>query len=237
VTAVGIIVALPQEGRSLTRKRLKEGECIPLDHNRLLAVSDTGSEAASLAASMLVASGAQALVSWGCAGGLAPDLRPGNLVIPTQIEQSDGELLTVDEAWAQRLGSRIAQEVRIFRGKLLETPAIVSCAGEKQRLFKQSDALILDMESASIARAATALNLPFLAIRTVVDPASVTLPTSIANSFDGRGRLQLPALLARCLVNPSHLIDLIQLGRHFDLAMKTLVKVDELAGSDLLCVN
>ena len=237
MTAVGIIVALPQEGRSLTRKRLREGLCIPLDHDRLLVVSDTGSEAASRAASLLVSAGAQALISWGCAGGLAPELKPGNLVIPTQIVQASGEILPVDPAWAQRLSERIAQDVRAFQGKLLETSVIVSAAAEKQRLFELTQALVIDMESAGIARSAAEHNVPFLAVRSVVDPASTTLPSSIADSFDNRGRLHLPALLARCLVSPSHLIDLIQLGRHFDLAMQTLVKVDRLTGSDLLCTN
>lgn len=234
MSAVGLIVALSQESRSLTRHRIKPGQCFKLDHNRLLVVSDTGPEAARRAAVTLLKAGAKSLVSWGCAGGLHPDLQPGDLVIPGQIVQSGGVAIGTDSDWSNRLAERLAHYLSVNTGKLLETAYIISEASEKSRLFGETGAVALDMESASVARVAAELGAPFIAIRSIIDPASVTLPPSIASSFDARGHLQLANLLVKCLFRPSDILDLIQLGRHFKLAMSTLVKVDSLLQHDLL---
>jgi len=228
---IGILVAMPQECRSLTAKRVPEGGLLALDEGVLLGLSGAGPEAAARCAALLFAQGATALLSWGCAAALDPALKPGDLILPVSIIGADGQTLATDPAWRARLAGLLEAKLPVCQGKLLENRRIVSSAQEKQALFAATGAVALDMESAAAARAALDFKLPFLAVRSIVDPASIDIPPSIAAAFDENGVLHVGKMLGRALLRPVDFIGIIRLGRHFGAAMKTLQTVAAIAYS------
>jgi len=225
---LGILVAMPQECQSLTEKRIPEGGFHALSDRCVLGVSGAGPDAANRCATRLAEQGITQLMSWGCAAALDPALKPGDLVLPRQIQAADGQTLATDPAWHTQLAGLIQTLVPVNSGDLLESRRIISSASEKQALFVQTTAVALDMESAATARAAKALGLPFLAVRSIVDPASVDIPPSIAAAFDENGVLHVPKMLLGALLKPVDFLGIIRLGRDFKTAIKTLTAIADL---------
>ena len=219
---VGILVAMAAECRSLTPRRVPSGGCLALDDNCVVGLSGAGPVAAKRTTAALADAGAGAIISWGCAAALASELKPGDLVLPTQIVCEDGTPLDTAETWRQELSSILAERMVVYSGLLAERGHIVASEKEKRTIFNTTGAIALDMESAAAARAAKSLDLPFLAVRSIVDPVDVTIPPSIAASFDKNGILNVPKMLARSLLNPIDFLGVIRLGKHFSAAMDTL---------------
>ncbi len=101
---LGILVAMPQECRSLTPKRIPESGFLALEEACLVGLSGAGPEAAVRCAALLAGQGATALLSWGCAAALDPTLKPGDLVLPERIIGADGQTLATDLALAPAPG-------------------------------------------------------------------------------------------------------------------------------------
>src|SRR5579863_1183382 len=80
-----------------------------------LAARASGGVAAQTTAlaEALLRDGAEALVSFGVAGALAPTLRPGDLLLPRAVIDESGVRHTVDAAWH-------AQVVQALRGSGLK---------------------------------------------------------------------------------------------------------------------
>jgi 4-hydroxy-3-methylbut-2-en-1-yl diphosphate reductase len=105
----------------------------------------------------------RSLVIMGTAAGLAPDLKPGDLVVGAEV--SDG-MRTVTLPGAEMLAGELRRAgLRARAGKLVTVPALVKSA-ERQRLAA-SGALAADMESATLAGAAGGQ--PVAVIRAVSD--------------------------------------------------------------------
>lgn len=223
---VGIVVALEAEGRTLTPRPPKSGECLALKDGSLLIVSGAGPVAAARAADRLVQNGADALVSWGCAAALDPDLRPGDLVLPRVLHGADGSQLPLAAGWTERLKSSLStSDLSIREGAIVESRGIVATVAAKSALFAASGAVAVDMESAAVARSAAARGFPALVVRSIVDPAGIEIPPAVQNAFDSGGHLRLTSLLAGLARRPWEIAGLIQLGWHFRAAMQTLRKV------------
>ncbi|NOQ65252.1 MAG: phosphorylase, partial [Methyloprofundus sp.] len=63
---------------------------------------------------------------------------------------------------------------------------------------------------------------PFVAIRSIIDPANLDLPQAITYAMTDKGVVALPKLLFYLLRHPTELPRLIKLGLHFKAATKTL---------------
>ena len=227
--SVGILVAMAVECRSLTTRRIPEGGCLDLGDGCVVGFSGAGPLAAKRNAESLAAHGATALISWGCAAALADGMAPGDLVLPGHIIGTDGRRLDTDPAWRERLACLLTGKLTVHCGSLAESEHIVGKEAEKRAIHAATHAIALDMESAAAARAALGLGLPFLGIRSIVDPVKTTIPDSIQAAFDENGMLHVPRMLGRALLHPADFIDVIRLGRHFDAAMKTLKAVAVIA--------
>jgi adenosylhomocysteine nucleosidase len=94
---LGIVVATPAAARCFARPA---GSGAPLV---VTSYGDTGR--ARTAARQLAAQGARALVSFGPAVGLAPALRPGDLVIAECVVLPSGATIPTDRAWRTELGA------------------------------------------------------------------------------------------------------------------------------------
>jgi adenosylhomocysteine nucleosidase len=230
---IGIVVALPLEARTVTRARLKIGDAIAIGDHALLALAGMGAARARAAAQVLVQRGATGLVSWGVAGGLDPALASGRLLLPKRIVADDGRSFIVDAAWRWRLEQLLAGPDAPAGGVLLGSDRILDTVGAKQEAFRTTHASAVDMESAAIADVAQQAQLPFVAIRAIVDAAGETLPAVTKAAIDDDGRINPVRLLLRLLFKPFDVLRLILLARRFARASATLSAAARACASEL----
>ena len=161
-------------------------------------------DGAEAAAEWLVGQGADGLLSFGLAGGLDPVLRPGDIVVPASVREGD-RVISTDPRLSARFGTP--------RGVLLAGTTIVAEAGEKARLFAQTGAIAIDLESGAVARVAARHGLPFAVMRAICDPAGRSLPPAALAALDKAGAIGLWRVLASVARRPGQVPALIALGR------------------------
>lgn len=232
---LGIIAAIAAEARILAKVPFPAGELIYLPEGSMVFLSGMGTNRARSAARILLEKGATALVSWGFAGGLLPQISIGSLILPERIVALDQSVYNVDPVWHERLLSRLETHVGLHRGTLAENAVVLTGCAEKTAFFHRTGAMAVDMESASIALAAEEAKVPFMVIRAIMDGVDTVIPRSALNSIDEFGRVH-PSRLLSCLVRcPAELMPLVRLGRNFQAARATLTTVVRQVGSNMLC--
>jgi adenosylhomocysteine nucleosidase len=226
---VGVVVALAEEARALSGRRVAPLARATLAGGVRLAVAGMGRERAEHAASELVRGGARALLSFGVAGGLDPGLRAGALLAPARVRAADGELFEVDPAWRAWLLARLARAAPC-PADLLEGRAVVAEPAAKACAFRASGAAAVDLESAAVARVARDAGLPFAVLRAVCDAADETLPDAALRALDADGRARPGALLRSLARDPRQVAALVRLRRSFLRAQRSLARAARLVG-------
>jgi adenosylhomocysteine nucleosidase len=221
----GIVVALPDELSTLTSSSIEKGHYVAVTDHLLVAYSGAGEKNAQRAANLLVSHGATALISWGCAAGLAAHLKPGDLVLADEIVDADHRQVEFDRRWQSQCKKILAAHLAVQSGRLVSSNQLISSSRDKKRLHLATNAIILDMESAAVAQVATEQHLPFLAIRAVADPVSMNLPQAVQHALNEQGDIVLSKLGWFLIAHPSELVGLVKLGLHFSAAKKTLERV------------
>lgn len=219
---LGIVVALPEELATLTRRKLARGQSLDLG-NCWIAYSGAGMSNAAQAARQLLEKGAGRLISWGCAAGLAENAKPGDLVLADAVVTAQ-QTIPADVAWATELQQNLPA-LTIHRGSLYTSDSLVGRSLDKRALHRQNGALALDMESAAVAEVARQVDIPFNVVRTVADPVDMDLPNAVVQALDVDGQVSLPKLLTYLLTHAGEIPALIRLGLHFQAAQKTLKTV------------
>lgn len=230
--SIGIVVALPAEARSVVQQRLGFESLHELPEGHWLTVSGAGPAAAEKAAIRLIEREVKALISWGCAAAITPELTPGHLILAAHIHGEDGQLHSTDPAWRQRLAANLPPQLQSHSGGIQESRRVIVTRSEKIALQKKTGAVAADMESAAIARKASAHSLPFLVVRTIADSATMDFPAAVTRALNPRGDVRMLELLGHIARRPSEIPDLIRLGQAFGAAVRTLHQVRKHAGSD-----
>ncbi|NIF77000.1 phosphorylase [Paraburkholderia sp. Cy-641] len=180
--------------------------------------------------------GAAGIVSFGTAGGLAPDLEPGALIVADAVHGPSGRIET-DRPWADRIAAAVSAAgaargvaARLRRGPTAAVAAPLITAADKRALHDSTGALAVDMESHIAGRIAAAHGLPFAVCRTIVDPAWRTLPPAATAGLRDDGSTALWPILRELLRQPSQLGALLQLAADARAAKRTLVETREALG-------
>lgn len=181
----------------------------------ICAASDPG-RARSFFVPHDVAPDAKRLLSFGIAGGLAPELPAGSIVIADQVFVDD-MVYRCDADWVQQLATALPQ-ARI--GVVQGVTAIVATRPDKQALYQRHQALACDMESPIVAAAAAGL--PFACLRVVCDPVDFALPPAALLPLREDGAPQLSAIMRSLLMAPGQLPALLALRRHYRTALDAL---------------
>jgi adenosylhomocysteine nucleosidase len=221
LSRVGIVAALATEARALTPTVRHRGTPFGLEDGTLLSVSGIGDRAATDAALALISRGADALVSFGMAGGLDPELGAGTIFLPAVVLAADGRPFETCRVWRGRVASALVELRPVDGGRLLSSHRAVTQIAAKQAVFRESGAGAVDMESAAVARVATARGVPFLAARVIVDTASDSLPACVM-AASSSGELQVWRLLLALTRAPAEIVDVIRLALRFRVARAAL---------------
>jgi len=231
---IGIVVATTAEARSLVKKIAVTNEMIHIPDGVMVQLSGMGAQRAERAANNLLKHGAAALLSWGTAAGLAPNVSPGSLVVPGVVISTDQCSYPTHPTWHERLFRRLKDCVDLSQGALAESATVLKSSTEKRILFERTGAIAADMESRSVADVAQEAHIPFMVIRAIADPADRTIPQGLLWALDESGELNGLALLNGLMKHPAELFDMIRLGWNFRAAHITLSKVAHMARSGLL---
>ena len=153
------------------------------------------------------------VVSTGCAGGLDPTLRPGDLVVASAIIDPAGDTLPADPQHAAT-ALRQAQEAGLRAGSgAVRCSASVLADVAAKRAAAAGGAVAVEMEGAPIARWAASSGLPFVSVRAVLDGAGEALDIPAGCVDAATGRVRPLALAAHLATHPRQLSRLVALHR------------------------
>ena len=150
------------------------------------------------------------LISSGFAGGVDSSLGVGDLLLAENY--SDPQLLARAR---ETLGQRVA--------KLATADRVIEGAAERARFAHEHKAVAVDMESAWIARACAAREIPMLSLRAISDTAAAPFPAPPGVLFDlDRQRTSAFKLTAYLLRNPSAVVRLQRFSKQVATARASL---------------
>jgi hopanoid-associated phosphorylase len=171
--------------------------------------------------------GIRGVISFGIAGGLCPTLRPGDVVVATEVVAT--EVVAGASRW--QAGFALSEELiagtglrnsRVVHGGLVGVEQVVAACAGKAALHSETGAIAVDMESHIAAAYAADAGLPFAALRVVSDPAGRALPALAVAAIKPNGDIDLGKVLRGVARNPLSLRALVSSGLDFNRALRSL---------------
>jgi adenosylhomocysteine nucleosidase len=180
----------------------------------------------STAAKQAAHLGYRGIISFGVAGGLDTNLRPGDWVVASAIVESDTTRST-DAVWSGKL--RDAIKGASF-APIVGVDAPVAEPEHKRALHRTTGAAAVDMESHVVARVAAAHGLAFTALRVIVDPADRAIPPAALLGMGTGVRADSVAVLREVFARPAQLSSLLRVSLDAYVARSEMLRVRELLG-------
>jgi adenosylhomocysteine nucleosidase len=170
--------------------------------------------------------GYRGIISFGVAGGLASNLRPGDWVVASAIVESDTTRAT-DAAWSGRLRDAIKG---CSYAPIVGADTPIAEPATKRVLHRTTGAAAVDMESHVVARVAAAHGLSFTALRVIVDPADRAIPRAALVGMGSGPRADSAAVLRELIARPSQLPQLVRISLDAFIARSQMQRVRRLLG-------
>lgn len=182
----------------------------PVPLSLVVLVAGADADRAEAMAAEAIRAGANLIVSFGLAGGLAASAGAGRLILPDRIVGPGGEAYATHDRLRAGLNGRFPEALG---GIIAGVEAPITNVADKARLRARFDAVACDMESHRVARAANRLDAAVLVVRAVVDGPGQTLPSAALVPIGPDGTIPLVAVLGRLARAPWQLPDMVALGR------------------------
>jgi adenosylhomocysteine nucleosidase len=155
----------------------------------------------------------KAVVSFGIAGGLDPELNFGDTVVSTEVINDAGRVYPTDQRLSAKVAKALSRHfVRVFQGPMYGTITTRYTSASKAALYQQSGATSVDDESEGAAAYAAANHLPLVVLRTISDPQSFSLPPLAKDAITTDGTFDFTAALSSLESDPSQIPALIETG-------------------------
>ena len=175
---------------------------------RRVACSGSSAARANELAHILLDEGVEGLLSFGIAGGLAPGLAAGSLVVGVAVETPSGEF-PADTGWRRRIEQSLPGALC---GSIVGADEIVATPAEKLRLHLRRGALAVDLESAAVAQACRDRDRPFAVLRAIADPMERSIPRLALAGVGSGGQVRPFVVAVGLLRRPQDLPGLIRLA-------------------------
>ncbi len=219
-TRIGVITGLRKEAGIVRAAWTGDVDDEPL----VFAAACNAKTAETKALEMVSQGGAGLLVSFGIAGGLDPKLKPGKILVGTEI---------IDEAGTRHAcDSRLIEALLDLKGVSTSGP-ILGCdhavrkPKDKSALFEIHGAIAVDMESHGVARAAAEAGVPFVTLRAVADPADRAIPWAALAGMGKDGSIRIAPVVMYIMLTPWRLNALMRLDDDSGKAFDSLAALDE----------
>ncbi len=163
------------------------------NHNIILAKTGVGKVNAAVYTQFIIDKfSPEAIINTGLAGGIAPNLKIGDVVIGEKLVQYDFDVSALgypkgymctgidkdkptvfysDKNLISKFMDIINQESSAHKGIIASGDTFVSCDNHKKEIRELFNATAVEMEGCAIAQTAALNNIPFLVIRTISDLA------------------------------------------------------------------
>lgn len=210
------------EGAGVVCGLQSEARVLPPGGGYRLAISGASAARAEAAARRLLEEGASRLLSFGVSGGLAPGAAIGDVIVAEAVTTQAGERWDADAAWTDELAAGGSDDKRVSRKLILGSDAIIGDTAQKQRLFEETGAFAVDMESHAVARVAAEARVPFAALRAIADPADRAIPAIAAKGVGEAGETRAWPVLKAAIGRPADLLRLMKVGADSTAALKAL---------------
>ena len=178
---------------------------------------------------------AAGILSFGIAGGLSPDARPGDIIVASGVIANGGVWKT-DRDWSARLATALP---RVRRGLIAGSDLALATAAAKASLYAATSAIAVDMESHIAAKIAAAHQIPFAILRVVADDATRGLPPAALAGLSPGGAINIVNVLKSLARQPSQLPALLGISADTRTAMLALLgsfrTVNSALGAGLGC--
>lgn len=170
--------------------------------------------------------GCSGVVSFGVAGGLDSDLRPGDCIVASAVIDNTG-LWPTDPLLSSKL---LALVPDARHGLIAGVNSVVPDPPSKRELRRRTGAVAVDMESHLVARFAAAHALSCATLRVVIDTADRTLPKMATGAVRAGGVADYRELM-RELVRPSQLMAMLRIANDAYVARSELIRLSRVLGS------
>ena len=120
------------------------------------------------------------LISTGFCGGLDPRLGIGDLILATEVIHRGRAIAIAPELLTRARAALEREGIHPAPGRLVTAARVIGKKEEKQRLHNETEALGVEMEAGKLAEWADDNGVSFLAVKSVLDPAGVELPLTVA---------------------------------------------------------
>lgn len=226
---IGVVTGLASEAAVLAG--ILDGEALPVQ----VVCAGASTERAAALSRDLVAQGCNALMSFGIAGAVSPDLDSGDLIIPDDVliddVDADGNIRDIcpcDRQWLEGLQAALAEaQLPFCGGMLMGSRKLWRDAKDKEAIHEITEAVAIDMESGAVAAVADDAGLPFLAVRAVADRAQDSLPALVENAVKPDGRPAVGCAIAHLARHPSEIPATLRLARQSELALARLRMLED----------
>lgn len=216
--SLGFVCGLASEARCLKKAEKAVGR-----NFGSIKVSGASATRAYEAALLLAEERPRALISFGIAGALSSSLKPGDIVLADSVFSMNAPAISASPAPAKAITNAAeAAGFTLATGTILSVEHVLAAASDKHRLFEETGALAVDMESYEMARAAQDHGLPFAVLRAVADPADMSIPESALRSVGTSGEIAPWAAIRGLLTHSGDIGRLIRLGHASAAAHKSL---------------
>ncbi|MBN2327846.1 MAG: hypothetical protein JXR73_11890 [Candidatus Omnitrophica bacterium] len=158
-------------------------------------------------------------VSIGFAGGLAGNLSTGDCLIGHNVMTGEGDAYSFDSFW------RGKKSIGVSSNWLYCSRQAITSAEQKKHLHKTTEASLVDMESAAVARHAQKRKEPFAWIRVVSDAAGDDVAPEMMKCLSPAGFPSAFSALKIILAKPALLLAFLKMGRRSSLCASNLADV------------
>ena len=166
------------------------------------------------------------LVSFGVAGGLAPQLHAGTCVVGSVITSGTTRFMT-DWNWSRNLLQVIPGAVY---GAIVGVSSPIAQRDAKRALHVSTGALAVDMESHVVASVAATRALPMAAVRVITDSAMRELPRASLAAMRANGTIDMTALIRSMMKGTSELPMLLWTAFDAMVGLAALVRCRQFIG-------
>lgn len=170
--------------------------------------------------------GYRGIISFGVAGGLAEELRPGDWVVASAVAAAEGSRPT-DKAWSQKLLSAV---VGAHHAPVIGVDTPIADPAKKRELRRLTGAAAVDMESHIVARLAAAHGLAFTALRVIVDPAQRAIPSAALQGMGVGPQADSAAVVRDLFARPSQLPHLLRIILDAYIARRAMQRLRQRLG-------
>jgi adenosylhomocysteine nucleosidase len=219
VSRIAIIAALPGELKPLVRngtwRQTNIGSASNLwtgslaGHEAVAIAGGVGTAAAARAVDLALSHHpADALISYGWAGAITCAVKPPSAFAISEV---------IDHGTGERFATCSREGLRLI------TLDHVAGVNEKRPLAERHQAVLVDMEAAAVARAATRHNIAFYCFKSISDGYTDRLP-DFTRFIAPDGRFRMPPFLAYAATHPVYWPPLIRLGKNSARAASNLAR-------------